>query len=95
MVDNKSIWAYNNGIVNNKEQEMNELLINDKPYYGMFTERGNRIVDGIVIAAKELNWSFDVVMDLLNDIAKVEEFAEASDTAVREYTYEAIFGYGE
>jgi len=74
---------------------MNELLINDEIYFGMFTERGNRIVHGIVIAAKELNWSFDEVMDLLNDIATLEEFAEASDTAVREYVYEAIFGYGE
>lgn len=74
---------------------MNELLINDEIYFGMFTERGNRVVHGIVIAAKELNWSFDEVMDLLNDIATLEEFAEATDTAVREYVYEAIFGYGE
>jgi hypothetical protein len=95
MVDNKSFWAYNNGIVNNKEQEMHELLINDEIYFGMFTERGNRVIHGIVIAAKELNWSFEEVMDLLNDIATVEEFAEASDTAVREYVYEAIYGYGE
>lgn len=71
---------------------MNELLINDKPYYGMFTEKGNRVVDGIVIAAKELGWDFNEVIDLLNDIAKVEEFAEATDTAVCEYVYEAI-GY--
>lgn len=95
MVDNKSIWRYTNSIVNNKEQEMHELLIKDEIYFGMFTERGNRVVHGIIVAAKELGWGFDEVMDLLNDIATVEEFAEASDTAVREYVYEAIYGYGE
>lgn len=70
---------------------MNELLINDKPYYGMFTEHGNRVVDGIVIVAKEQNWSWDFVNGLLTQLSNLDDFAEATDTAVREYVYEAIF----
>ena len=92
LVDNKSIWVYNVCIVNNKEQEMNELLISEEIYFGMFTDRGNRVVHGIVIAAKELDWSFTKVLDLLSDIATVEGFEEATDTSVREYVYEAL-GY--
>lgn len=71
---------------------MNELLINDKPYYGMFTELGNRVVDGIVIVAKEQNWSWNFVNGLLTQLSNLDEFGEATDTAVREYVYEAI-GY--
>lgn len=74
---------------------MHESLIKDEIYFGMFTERGNRVVHGIIVAAKELDWDFGEVMDLLGDIATLEEFAEATDTAVREYVYEAIYGYGE
>jgi len=95
MVDNKSIWAYNNGIVNNKEQEMNELLINDKPYYGMFTDNGNAVIDGVVFCAKKMNWSWNLVNDMLTQISTVDGFGEATDTAVREYVYEAIFPQGE
>jgi hypothetical protein len=60
-------------------------------YYGMFTDKGNQIVDGIVIAAKESGWSYDYVMGRLTDLASVEGFEEAMDTAVKEYVYEAIF----
>jgi hypothetical protein len=60
-------------------------------YYGMFTDKGNRIVDGIVIAAKESGWSFEYVLKLLTDLASVEGLEEAMDTAVKEYVYEAIF----
>jgi hypothetical protein len=60
-------------------------------YYGMFTDKGNQIVDGIVIAAKEFGWSFEYVLKLLTDLASVEGLEEAMDTAVKEYVYEAIF----
>jgi hypothetical protein len=60
-------------------------------YYGMFTDKGNQIVDGIVIAAKESGWSFEYVLKLLTDLASVEGLEEAMDTAVKEYVYEAIF----
>jgi hypothetical protein len=61
-------------------------------HYGMFTDKGNQVVDGIVIAAKELGWSFDEVLDILFDIATVDGFGEATDTAVKEYVYEALEG---
>jgi hypothetical protein len=60
-------------------------------YYGKFTDKGNQIVDGIVIAAKESGWSFEYVLKLLTDLASVEGLEEAMDTAVKEYVYEAIF----
>lgn len=59
-------------------------------YYGMFTEKGNQIVDGIVIAAKEFGWSFEYVLKILTDLASVEGLEEAMDTAVKEYVYEAM-----
>lgn len=61
-------------------------------YYGMFTDLGNQVVDGIVIIAKELNWSWQEVNDVLYNISNVEGFGEATDTAVREYVYEALQG---
>lgn len=60
-------------------------------HYGMFTENGNRVIDGIVIVAKEQNWSWDFVNGLLTQLSNLDDFAEATDTAVREYVYEAIF----
>ena len=59
--------------------------------YGMFTENGNRVIDGVVIAAKQLNWSPEEVIDILKDISTVRGLHEAYDTAVVEYVYEAIF----
>jgi hypothetical protein len=58
--------------------------------YGMFTDEGNRVVDGIVIAAKELDWSFGDVYRILNVISRAEGLSEATDTAVREYVYKAL-----
>ena len=95
MVDNESIWAYNIGIVNNKEQQMNEALIYEIPYYGMFTDAGNLVVHSIVKVAKQNNLSFPIVNKMLGELSELEGFEEATDTAVREYVYEAIFGYGE
>lgn len=61
-------------------------------HYGMFTDEGNRVIDGIVIFAKEHNYSWGCVNDVLTAISKVEGFEEATDTAVREYVYEALEG---
>ena len=60
--------------------------------YGMFTDNGNRVVDGIVIFAKEYNYSWECVSDVLTAISKVEGFEEATDTAVRERVYFAMEG---
>ena len=46
--------------------------------------------DGIVIAAKELGWSFGEVYRILSVISRAEGLGEATDTAVREYVYEAL-----
>ncbi len=54
-------------------------------YYGMFTDEGNRVVDGIVIAARELMMDWGKVEELLALLATREGFGEATDTAVREY----------
>jgi hypothetical protein len=61
------------------------------PHYGMFTDYGNLVVDGIVIAAKELGWSLAKVIEILDDISTVRGLHEANDTAVREMVYTAIF----
>ncbi len=58
--------------------------------YGMFTDEGNRVVDGIVIAAKELGWSFGDVYRILSVISRADGFSEATDTSVRESVYLAM-----
>ena len=59
--------------------------------YGMFTEHGNRVVDGVVIAAKQLGWTAAEVINIMDDISTVRGLHEAGDTAVREAVYNAIF----
>ena len=61
-------------------------------HYGMFTENGNRVVDGIVSFAKDYNYSWKCVSDVLTAISKIEGFEEAADTAVRERVYFAMEG---
>lgn len=60
--------------------------------YGMFTENGNRVIDGIVIFAKEYHYSWERISEVLARISKVEGFEEASDTVVRERVYLAMGG---
>ncbi len=59
--------------------------------YGMFTEYGNRVVDGVVIAAKQLGWTAAEVRDIMDDISTVRGLHEAGDTAVRERVSAEIF----
>ena len=59
--------------------------------YGMFTEYGNRVVDGVVIAAKQLGWTAAEVREIMDDISTVRGLHEAGDTAVRERVSAAIF----
>ena len=60
--------------------------------YGMFTDFGNDAVDAIVRRAKILNVSWTSVENDLFTLSEREEFAEATDTAVREAVYSAL-GY--
>ena len=60
--------------------------------YGMFTELGNAAVHAIVVAAKANNMTWAQVYRALSALAEQKEFAEAMDTVVREYVYDAM-GY--
>lgn len=68
----------------------------DTPYFGMFTDFGNRAVYGIAVAAKtmklnnEVSWG--VVYRALELLAEKEGFEEATDTEVREAVYMYVFG---
>lgn len=59
--------------------------------YGMSSDYGNRVIDGLVIAAGQLGWTFDQVFDYLDDISTVRGMHEASDPVVRQNVYNAIF----
>jgi len=59
-------------------------------YYGMFTENGNHVIGAIVSVAKDYNYTWECVSEILTKISKIEGFEEATDTAVREYVYEAM-----
>ncbi len=59
--------------------------------YGMFSDYGNRVIDGVVIAAKQLNWTPAEVCEIMDDISTVRGLHEAGDTAVREAVSGAIF----
>lgn len=60
--------------------------------YGMFTELGNAAVNAIVVAAKANNMTWAQVYRALGALSEQKEFAEAMDTVVREYVYDAM-GY--
>lgn len=58
--------------------------------YGMFTDFGNDAVDAIVRRAKILNCSWAAVERDLFTLSEREDFAEATDTVVRENVYVAL-----
>jgi hypothetical protein len=58
--------------------------------YAMFTDLGNAMVHGIVVTAKTANLDWDEVLEVLEDIATLDGFEEATDTAVRECVYMAL-----
>jgi len=57
--------------------------------YGMFSELGNAGVHGIVVAAKLNSWTWAQTVNALRHLSETEVFAEAMDTMVREYVYDA------
>lgn len=59
--------------------------------YGMFTDAGNAAIDGLVTVAKSLELKQSEVYKALNVLAQNPRFSEATDTAVREAVYCAIF----
>ena len=60
--------------------------------YGMFTEEGDILVDGIVEVAKGTDADWSWVLDKLYKLGETEGFGEATDTMVREAVFDAI-GY--
>jgi hypothetical protein len=58
--------------------------------YEMFTDKGNAMVHGIVVAAKYKGLSWGEVYDMLITISKIDGYGEATDTAVRECVYSAL-----
>lgn len=67
-----------------------DLTSNAVPDYAMYTELGNAGVHGIVVAAKLNTWTWSQTLDALRQLAETEVFAEAMDTMVREYVYDAL-----
>jgi len=86
LVDHNSPFCYNIGIVINKEPKMSETQ-----NYGMFSDYGNQVIDGLVIAAKQIGWTANQIAEFLEDISTVRGLHEANDTVVRENVYKAIF----
>jgi hypothetical protein len=58
--------------------------------YDMFTNAGNAAVHGIVVAADELDLTWQQVENILARLAQNKDFAEATDTAVRDVVYCAL-----
>ena len=64
----------------------------NKPYYEMFSDEGNAAVHrDIVLFAREAKLNWDNVYAMLIDLSRIEKYSEASDTAVREAVYFALF----
>ena len=53
-------------------------------HYGMFTDKGNAMIDGVVMTARAAKMDYDAVVGLLWKISEIEGYREASDTEVRE-----------
>ena len=62
------------------------------PDYAMYTELGNAAVHAIVVAARANDLTWAQVYRALHQLSEQKEFAEATDTMVREYVYSAL-GY--
>ena len=61
--------------------------------FGMFTERGNTAVAGIVSYHRQYGSDWNLVLNNLQDLADYNPdlYGEATDTAVKEYVYQALF----
>ena len=59
----------------------------NKPYYGMFSARGNARVQKIVDAARNERMRWRVVEVMLYELSKNRKYPEAWNTAVRDAVY--------
>ena len=67
---------------------MNQVEYNGE-YYGMFTDAGNAAVNSIVQGAISNDLAWLEVYQCLVNLAENPDFAEATDTVVRELVYDA------
>lgn len=60
--------------------------------FGMYTERGDAAIAGIVAYHRQYKSTWPVVLQNLQDLADhdPELYGEATDTAVREMVYDAL-----
>ena len=63
---------------------------NTVPYFGMFTDAGNKEVAVIVEHAKANSLNWPQTYKLLEQLAKVPGYGEVLDTMVREIVYDAL-----
>lgn len=59
-------------------------------YFGMYSDAGNQAVADVVAFAQKLSMDWTGVLGLLEQLAKKEDFAEATDTMVREIVYDTM-----
>ena len=61
--------------------------------FGMFSDQGNIAVASIVEYHRQYGSDWSTVLQNLRDLADYnpELYGEATDTAVKEYVYEALF----
>jgi hypothetical protein len=64
--------------------------MNERNSYGMFTEEGDLIIGAIVAAARVYRYEWCLVDHLLDMVADIKGFEEATDTEVREAVYVAL-----
>ena len=68
-------------------------MITEPRDYGMFTSKGDRMVDALVDFAKTFSLTEVQVMGIMTGIAKDDRYSEITDTAVREMIGEALGWY--
>ena len=59
-------------------------------YFGMFSDEGNQAVAEVVEFATKMDMDWNSVYGLLQQLSKKADFAEATDTMVREIVYDAM-----
>ena len=60
--------------------------------FWMFTDEGNAAVTDLVKMAKRFGLPWETVESMMEALSKVEVYAEAADTAVREAVYSELYG---
>jgi hypothetical protein len=63
--------------------------------YGMFSAKGNQVIDVLVYTAKSNNLTFDQAYNLLINVSQIAGFEEATDTEVRERFFDALGYYND